>query len=246
MSLSNLFQPNKFNLYSSTLDNFGSLVIGKNALTTDLHLGDTATPVYINELPYVRTTPLTIASVGTAPNVNGMTLASNVLNLQPADITNPGVVSTGTQTLTGQKTFNTGVQFTNAIVSYIPATLNYYEVFTTSYALSGCASVTFNVTWTRIGNLVNLTWLSANSGLGIATTVAGTLSTPSSTVPTRFLASNYSACISVINGSTNTTLANGNIFFLSGGAISITGGGNSAFPFPGYCGFQAGSITYTV
>ena len=52
---------------------------------------------------------LVLAAVGSAPNANGMTLVSTTLNLQPADATHPGVVTTGTQTFAGAKTFSGGI-----------------------------------------------------------------------------------------------------------------------------------------
>ncbi len=53
-----------------------------------------------------NTGDLTLAAVGSSPNANGATLAAQVLNLQPADATNPGVVTTGTQTFAGLKTLS--------------------------------------------------------------------------------------------------------------------------------------------
>lgn len=49
---------------------------------------------------------LNIQAVGTVPNVAGMSLSGANFNLQPADATNPGVVSTGNQTFPGVKTFS--------------------------------------------------------------------------------------------------------------------------------------------
>ncbi|RVU26897.1 hypothetical protein EOJ36_02565 [Sandaracinomonas limnophila] len=46
----------------------------------------------------------TMAPVGTAPNANGASISGSTLTLQPADGTNPGLVSTGAQTFAGAKT----------------------------------------------------------------------------------------------------------------------------------------------
>jgi len=48
---------------------------------------------------------VTLAAVGAVPNANGATLADQVLNLQPASATFPGIVTAGAQTLGGDKTF---------------------------------------------------------------------------------------------------------------------------------------------
>jgi hypothetical protein len=53
--------------------------------------------------------PVTLGVVGSIPNLNGATLTNQVLNLEPADSTNPGVVTTTTQTFAGEKTFEEDV-----------------------------------------------------------------------------------------------------------------------------------------
>ena len=50
--------------------------------------------------------PVTLAPVGSSPNSSGGSVINQVLTLQPADATHPGAVSTGAQTLAGQKTFS--------------------------------------------------------------------------------------------------------------------------------------------
>ena len=49
---------------------------------------------------------VSFAAVGAVPNANGGSAASNVITLQPADATNPGVVTTGAQTIAGAKTLS--------------------------------------------------------------------------------------------------------------------------------------------
>ena len=55
--------------------------------------------------------------VGTSPNVNGATITGSVFNLQPASVTFPGVVTTGLQTFSGQKTFIDTVVTNNSFKS---------------------------------------------------------------------------------------------------------------------------------
>lgn len=50
--------------------------------------------------------PISLAAFGATPNANGLTFSANTLNMQPADATNPGGVSTGAQTIAGAKTFS--------------------------------------------------------------------------------------------------------------------------------------------
>jgi len=58
-----------------------------------------------SSLVYSQTTTfLNISAVGSTPNANAATFTGSTLNLQPANATHPGVVSTTTQTMAGQKT----------------------------------------------------------------------------------------------------------------------------------------------
>lgn len=59
--------------------------------------------------------PVTLAAVGAVPNADGATLSGQVLNLEPADVSNPGVVTAVAQTFGGDKTFNEDVIVVGAI-----------------------------------------------------------------------------------------------------------------------------------
>lgn len=58
--------------------------------------------------------PITLAAIGSTPNANGMTLSTQVLNLEPASASFGGVVTTGIQTFAGAKTFSSQVTSTLA------------------------------------------------------------------------------------------------------------------------------------
>ncbi len=51
----------------------------------------------------------TVGSVGLSANENGATITDGVLNLAPADATNPGIVTKTAQTFAGVKTFSNGI-----------------------------------------------------------------------------------------------------------------------------------------
>ncbi len=53
-----------------------------------------------------NTGDVTLAAVGSSPSANGASLSGQVLTLQPADATHPGLVTVGTQTFAGAKTFS--------------------------------------------------------------------------------------------------------------------------------------------
>jgi hypothetical protein len=52
----------------------------------------------------------TMAAVGAAPNANGAVISGNTLTLEPADSTNPGVMTAIAQTFAGVKTFNNDIE----------------------------------------------------------------------------------------------------------------------------------------
>lgn len=54
-----------------------------------------------------------LAAVGSSPNANGASYSAGVFNLQPASISFPGVVTTGSQTFDGDKTWGGVMTFTN-------------------------------------------------------------------------------------------------------------------------------------
>jgi hypothetical protein len=60
----------------------------------------------LNNLSGANTGDVTLGAFGATPNANGLSLVNQVLNMQPASATNPGGVSTTTQTFAGDKTFN--------------------------------------------------------------------------------------------------------------------------------------------
>ncbi len=53
---------------------------------------------------------VTVAAFGATPNANGLSLSTQALNMQPADASNPGGVSTAAQNFGGEKRFGDGVQ----------------------------------------------------------------------------------------------------------------------------------------
>lgn len=57
--------------------------------------------------------PVTIAAVGSTPNANGLTLAGQVLNLEPASAAQPGILTTGAQSIAGAKTFTGSISASN-------------------------------------------------------------------------------------------------------------------------------------
>lgn len=57
----------------------------------------------------------TLAAIGSSPNANGATISGSTLNLQPASGSFGGVLTTGSQTIAGAKTFGGGINSTNYV-----------------------------------------------------------------------------------------------------------------------------------
>ena len=74
-----------------------------------------------------------MGAISGTSTANGATLTSGVLSLTPADATNGGVVTNGTQTIAGDKTFTNAVAGNNTATSTIAgfaATINAQTVAT--------------------------------------------------------------------------------------------------------------------
>lgn len=86
----------------------GLLSMGSNRITnvTDPSgAQDAATKNYVD----TNFANVTLAAVGSSPNANAATLTGQVLNLEPASASFPGVVTTAAQTFAGAKTFNSNI-----------------------------------------------------------------------------------------------------------------------------------------
>lgn len=60
---------------------------------------------------------VSLSAFGSTPGANGASLSGQALTLQPADATNPGGVSTGTQTFAGVKTFSSAPNLSSLTAS---------------------------------------------------------------------------------------------------------------------------------
>ena len=64
------------------------------------------TVAFLSDITSASHVPVTIGSIGSTPNANGMSISGQTLSLQPASATYGGVITTGTQTLAGAKTLS--------------------------------------------------------------------------------------------------------------------------------------------
>ncbi len=101
----------------------------------------------------------TLAAIGTVPNANGASISSTTLNLQPANATYGGVVTTAAQTFAGAKTFNNNVE----VVADLLTTGTSSAYSNTNYADKN-ALVFHNYNEVGVGNLVSLVATGASTG----------------------------------------------------------------------------------
>lgn len=164
-----------------------------------------------------------LSAIGAVPNANGATITGTTLNLQPADGSFGGVLTTGVQTIAGVKTLSS-----NLIgVSIDP--INYINVPTTSGIAVGVY---------RIGNFsalhiygTNNAWCGQGTGnfglTGTGNTACGTSIMQSLTNGGSNTAVGNSAGHDLIGGSNNTLLGAVAGFFLTSGSNNIAVGSGS-------------------
>lgn len=66
-----------------------------------------------SNLSGTNTGDITLGAVGSSANANGATLTLQALNLEPASASFPGIITTGTQSLAGAKTFTGAISASN-------------------------------------------------------------------------------------------------------------------------------------
>ncbi|MFZ2707152.1 MAG: hypothetical protein WAY88_03410, partial [Minisyncoccia bacterium] len=126
-------------LYASAANTLSKLAAGSNTQVLTLAAG---VPSWAN-IPTSFITSL--GAVGATPNANGASVASGVLTLQPADATNPGVVTTGAQTIAGAKTLTGATTVSN---TFSQTGANTFGTGTGAVSLNGATTVTGTNTFT--------------------------------------------------------------------------------------------------
>jgi collagen type VII alpha len=138
-----------------------------------LGLDTTGNVIYVNDAGVGSATSL--GAVGTTPNANGATLTAGVLNLEPATITTPGVVTTTTQSFAGLKAFvnNTGTDFKSAVATG--------DILTLLANQSGAASFNGILTTTDLTAARTYTLPDASGTICLTNTCVSSLGAPTGT-----------------------------------------------------------------
>lgn len=108
----------------------GKLV--QNSVVTVSDTGAIAGILSLNGSPVAtgtNTGDVSLAAVGAVPNANGSSLTGQALTLQPANASNPGVLSTAQQDIGGVKLFNNGLSFSAGLTGSVPVVNNVFTFF---------------------------------------------------------------------------------------------------------------------
>jgi len=109
----------------------------------------------------------TMAAIGASPNANGATISGSTLNLEPADASFGGVVTTGAQTFAGVKTLTSPIFITPALGTPASGTVT---------NLTGTASININGTvGATTPTTATFTTPTANTSIELSHATANTL-----------------------------------------------------------------------
>ncbi len=136
-----------------------------------------------------------VGAISGTSNANGATITGSVLNLTPADATNGGVVSNGTQTFAGAKTFNGALTLASTVNT---------NTFTANTLTFGDASNPANIN-AGAGQALNLT---GNAASSISTTT-GSLSLSAATTQSILIGTTNSNTVTIGTTSATSTITVG-------------------------------------
>lgn len=112
-----------------------------------------------------NTANVTLSATGSAPNANGVSLSGQVLTLQPASASFGGIISTGTQSIAGAKTFTSNVNTSGTIYqtsgSQIASSVLSDSISSTNVSLTSLNIAyvgTWPITYNKKGKMVTITF----------------------------------------------------------------------------------------
>jgi hypothetical protein len=193
------------NVVNSSLTSVGTLTSGTISLTTDIVTsgnlkagaitypntagtnGQVLTSNGAGNATWLSPTSVSVGTISNTSNANGATITSGVLNLTPADETNGGVVTTGTQSFAGLKTFNDGINYIKVSSSSTLDQSNSSSITGSSLGRSfwqsftaGISGILSSVEWEIEGLRTSIT-VKIYNGEGINGTLLGTANGMTST-----------------------------------------------------------------
>lgn len=167
--------------------------------------------------------------------ISNMTLDSGwTLKTDAISNTTPGISTT---------VGSNGLKFTNSTASYVATPISYNEGPTTvSIPFTGAWTSSFNWTFQRIQNLVNVTFPT----MRVTATAAASLTAAANTIPARFIPAN-TVRLQVVG--TNNAIDQGQVFIdilSTGGITVINTPAVPTFTNSALCGPYGSSFTYSL
>lgn len=192
-----------------------------------------------------NTGDITVTTVGSSPNANGMTLSGQQLQLQPANGTYAGVLTTGTQTIAGAKTFSDSILL--ATTGGTPTALNFYEEYSASVNATGiwASGQSCEVRIIRIGSLVTLhCYKPGVAGVVNTANSAGVITVGSNVIPARFRPT--ATILMPTNNLDNNVNNTGRLEISTAGALQVKSVSGGNFSGTGSSGFGNFTCSYTI
>lgn len=161
---------------------------------------------------------ISIAPAGSVPNNSGGTIVGSVLTLQPASGSNPGILTTGSQTIAGSKTFSSTI--TGDISGNAGSTTNF------SGSLTG--DVTGGQSSTVLSNIPATVTATGTSGTVVTSSAANTGTNTALTIDTSATLGGSTSILRLNTGGTNKwKFSATTITFPDGSTQTTAGGGGS-------------------
>ncbi len=178
---------------------------------------------------------------------NGANISGTTLHMEYGNATNPGIVSTGTQTFGGDKTFTGTVTADSGVMFSAsgPSDLSYYEEgdHITTFFNNTITSAPITIHVVRIGGIVNLT-IPADFTTGAQAAPTSTF-TASTVLPAKWRPSGE--CSQYWPVLKNGVESRGEIFLNSGGAIQFSADVDNSVTFGNTSNtIYASTVTYNI
>lgn len=245
----------------TTLLGSGDLVVGGSVTTSTIdhnqlgglqggqsnqyfHLTQTQLNV-VTSTSGTNTGDITLAAIGSSANANGASLSGQVLTLQPASASFGGVLTTGTQTIAGAKTFSSNIAATAGLSASDQVSFPYATVAgagtnnNSSNAYRGAASGRYKVGFNALTSAISADESSALMSIQGAWTEASsgnhpliaTLATKPTTITSGSATVSDTATV-YVQGSATSTVVSGKNYSLwvdniGGGGMSLIDGSST-------------------
>ena len=160
----------------------------------------------------------TVGAIGASSDANGATISGSTLTLTPADATNGGIITNGTQTFAGDKTFSKDLTVNGL-------TIGMGKNSTSNSTALGSEALKSNTTG-YFNTATGASTLKANT-TGIHNTALGGSALKSNTTGGYNTASGSSAMIQNLSGSYNTAIGNESLFWNTTGSYNTSTGSSA-------------------